>query len=191
MAWDSFLRFGVLAYLFYTLVLYPRGGFYRCWATITLFFFFTSFCIWLVGQLGGIRIDRVARAATQGTNAGATRIGPKLLERIWWLSVLYPDMVVAWDDSFLHFFSFYLFRCTHICTLFLFSLFLIPCRLSFAFSCYYIWCNIVCLFYFFAFFSFFPCFVVSCAGSHVNHLILFLPSQLSVASYSPLAFVVP
>ena len=148
MAWDSFLRFGVLAYIFYTLVLYPRGGFYRCWATITLFFFFTSFCIWLVGQLGGIRIDRVARAATQGTNAGATRIGPKLLERIWWLSVLYPDMVVAWDDSFLHFFSFYLFRCTHICTLFTFFF---SHTLSFIFCilCYYIRCNIVCLFTFF------------------------------------------
>lgn len=46
--------------------------------TSSFFFFFLH----MVGQLGGIRIDRVARAATQGTNAGATRIGPKLLERI-------------------------------------------------------------------------------------------------------------
>ena len=163
MAWDSFLRFGVLAYLFYTLVLYPRGGFYRCWATITLFFFSLRFVYgWLVNWEES-EIDRVARAATQGTNAGATRIGPKLLERIWWLSVLYPDMVVAWDDSFLHFFSFYLFRCTHICTLFLFSIFLIPCRLSFAFSviifdvilCVYF--TFFCLFLFFFLFRCFLC----------------------------------
>ena len=45
-------------------------------------FLFFHFVLHMIGQLGGIRIDRVARAATQGTNAGATRIGPKLLERI-------------------------------------------------------------------------------------------------------------
>ena len=102
-------------------------------------------------------------------------------------------MVVAWDDSFLHFFSFYLFRCTHICTLFTFFFFLIPCRLSFAFSVI-IFDVILCVYlpFFVVFnpFFLFSCFVDSCAGSHVNNLILFLPSQLSVASYSPLAVVV-
>lgn len=151
MAWDSFLRFGVLAYIFYTLVLYPRGGFTGVglqlpFSDFFFFSFFTLFCIWLVGQLGGIRIDRVARAATQGTNAGATRIGPKLLERIWWLSVLYPGMVVAWDDSFLHFFLLSVSMYPYLHTFHFFSH-----TLSFIFCilCYYIRCNIVCLFTFF------------------------------------------
>ena len=56
MAWDSFLRFGVLAYIFYTLVLYPRGGFTGVGLQLpfsVFFFFFVPFSLffaygWLV-----------------------------------------------------------------------------------------------------------------------------------------------
>lgn len=101
-------------------------------------------------------------------------------------------MVVAWDDSFLHFFLLSVSMYPYLHT-FHFFFFLIPCRLSFAFSVI-IFDVILCVYlpFFVVFnpFFLFSCFVDSCAGSHVNNLILFLPSQLSVASYSPLAVVV-
>ena len=49
MAWDSFLRFGVLAYIFYTLVLYPRGGFTGVGLQLPFSFFSLRFAYgWLV-----------------------------------------------------------------------------------------------------------------------------------------------